>query len=228
MKFKHPLSVLLLVAYSHFAQAAPPLQGYIQLLVGELHLSEENVVIDRGGLELEGEIDSIPYLGGAVQMPTKNDLFGYGWEGGGFVSWENDEVSYLATSGPNGGTIRVRVDNSFFLFETFMGVYSSFKPLERLRFYTGAGPLFLYARAESEDLDQSVNDIPEDPEAGTNSDNDFGIGWYARAGVDLGITKDTWIGLNVRHIEADLDLSKSVGKFDVDGEMYLLTVTHRY
>ena len=213
---------------SGVSYAAPPLPGYIQLLVGELHLSEDNVVIDRGGRELEGAVDSIPYLGGAVQMPTKNDLFGYGMEAGGFVSWKNDEVSYFASSGPNGGNLKIRVDNSFFLFETFLGAYGSFKPTERLRFYTGAGPLFLYARAESEDLDQTEDNIPVDSTERNNSDSDLGIGWYARAGFDLGVTNDTWIGLNVRHIEADLNLSKSVGKFDIDGEMYLFSVTHRY
>lgn len=224
----HRYLALVILLFSGLAHAAPPLPGYIQLLVGELQFGEGNVVIDRDGRELEGTVDSIPYLGGAVQMPTKNDLFGYGMEAGGFVSWKNDEVSYLATSGPDGGKLRVRVDNSFFLFETFLGAYGSFKPADRLRFYTGAGPLFVYARAESEDLEQSEDDIPVDPEEGSNSDNDFGIGWYARVGVDLGVTNDTWIGLNVRHINADLDLSKSVGKFDIDGEMYLFSVTHRY
>jgi hypothetical protein len=220
--------VLALATASFFASAAQPLPGYIQLLVGELHMSDDNVVIDRGGLEYEGSVDSIPYLGGAVQMPTKNDIFGYGYEAGGFVSWENDEVSYLATSGSNGTTVRIRVDNSFFLFETFLGAYGAFKPTERLRFYTGAGPLFLYARAESEDLDDDATSNTQPSDEGKNSDNDFSIGWYARAGVDLGITKDTWVGLNVRHIESNLNLSKSVGKFDIDGEMYLISVTHRY
>lgn len=219
---------LLLFVFSGLAQAAQPLQGYIQLLVGELHLSEENIVIDRDGRELEGSIDSIPYLGGAVQMPTKNDVFGYGMEAGAFVSWRNEDLSYFASSGPDGGKLRVRVDNSFFLFETFLGAYGAFKPADRLRFYAGAGPLFVYARAESEDLDQTEDDIPVNPIEASNSDNDFGIGWYARVGFDLGVTKDTWIGLNARHIEADLNLSKSVGKFDIDGEMYLFSVTHRY
>lgn len=227
MKLQRYLTLMLFV-FSGFAHAAPPLQGYIQLLVGELHLSEDNVVIDRGGRNLEGTIDSIPYLGGAVQMPEKNDLFGYGMEAGGFVSWQNDEVNYFASSGPDGGKLTVRIDNSFFLFETFLGAYGSFKPNERLRFYTGAGPLFVYARAESEDLSQREDDIPVNPIETNNSDSDLGIGWYARAGFDLGVTKDTWLGLNVRHIKADLNLSKSVGKFDIDGEMYLFSVTHRY
>ncbi len=220
--------VIIVLMFSGLTHAAPPLPGYIQLLAGELQLGDDNVVIDRGGRELEGTVDSIPYLGGAVQMPTINDLFGYGMEAGGFVSWENDELSYLATSGPDGGKLRVRVDNSFFLFETFLGAYGSFKPHERLRFYTGAGPLFVYARAESEDLEQSEDDNPVDPEESSNSDHDFSIGWYARVGFDLGVTNDTWIGLNVRHINADLDLSKSVGKFDIDGKMYLFSVTHLY
>lgn len=54
------------------------------------------------------------------------------------------------------------------------------------------------------------------------------LGWYARAGLEFQLTPETWVGANVRHMSAQADLSESLGVFDMDGELYLLTITNRY
>jgi len=205
---------------------------YGQVMFGSLKLNDNTVTFKSNDEVFEGELpDSLPYLGAAAQVIMKDDVFGYGWEGGGFFSWKNQNVAYYGSSGGGGTEIRIIVDNSFWSFETFFGLYGSFKPSDRLRFYVSAGPLFLFATTKVEEV--------EEPEVAPDTSNtividvnsyhtDFTIGAYARAGFDIQLQKDIWLGASVRHMEASLDLNKSIGSFDIDGELYFLTLTQKY
>lgn len=205
---------------------------YMQVLLGQLKLDDGTVNVTREDVELEGEMDDIPYLGAAAQVILKEGVVGYGWEGGGFVSWVNDDVSYYGYSGSQGTRVKISVDNAFWSFETFMGLYVDLKPTDRLRFYVSGGPLALYAHAETENSDEEPVVTPQNGEVvvsnGDREDDAFTFGLYARAGVELRITEHTWAGLNVRYMQAEVDLSDSIGEFDIDGNVYLLSITNRY
>lgn len=204
---------------------------YMQVLLGQLQLDDSSVTITREDVDLAGELDDIPYLGAAAQVILNDDTVGYGWEGGGFISWINEDVNYAGYSGPQGSKIAISVDNAFWSFETFMGLYADLKPADRLRLYASAGPLALYARAETDRSDEQPVVTPLGTAVVTNennSDSDFTFGWYARAGIELRLSKNTWAGLNVRHMQAEVDLNDSLGEFNIDGNLYLLSVTNRY
>ena len=205
---------------------------YMQVLLGQLELDDSSVTITREDVDLAGELDDIPYLGAAAQVILKEGIVGYGWEGGGFVSWINEDVNYAGYSGPEGTRVAIAVDNAFWSFETFMGLYVDLKPMDRLRLYVSGGPLALYARAETENSEEEPVVTPHN---GTvvvtnddRSDNDFTFGLYARAGIELRLTEKTWAGFNVRHMQADVNLSDSIGEFAIDGNLYLFSVTNRY
>lgn len=230
------LSLLTACANISAAGVKEPLYG--QVFFGSLKLNDNTVSIRSNDETLEGELpSSIPYFGAAAQVILKDDVFGYGWEGGGFFSWINDSVSYYASGGGNGASVRINVDNNFWSFETFMGLYGSFKPVDRLRFYAGAGPLFLLATTKVDNAEEPAQ--PEQPLPNTNSgstividvnkyNTDFTVGYYARIGFDFYLQDQWWIGANVRHMNAEVDLDKTIGKFDVNGEIYLFTLTKRY
>lgn len=223
--------LLLLPLYAHGAGGQAPLYG--QVMFGSLKLNDNTVSIHTNDDVLEGDLpDSIPYLGAAAQVIWKDDVIGYGWEGGGFFSWQNDSVSYYASGGGDGGSVRISVDNDYWSFETFMGLYASLKPIDRLRFYVGAGPLFLFATAKVDNVAEQAPE-PTSFEGTTinidadNYHSDFTVGAYARAGFEFQLLDNYWMGGSVRHMKADVNLSKSVGQFDIDGDIYFLTVTKR-
>jgi len=209
-----------------------PLYG--QFMFGSLHLNDNTVSIHTDNDVLEGELpDSIPYLGVAAQVILADGLFGYGWEGGGYFSWVNDSVSYYARSDGSGATVRISADNSFWSVETFMGLYGSFKPLSGLRFYVGAGPLFLFATTKVDNVDEP-EPTPLPASSGstvvinTNDyHSDFTVGYYGRAGFDIHLQDNWWLGGSVRYMHASVDLSKTIGEFDVDGNVYFFTLTRK-
>lgn len=228
---KHSLTALALLVPTLTLAAGVKEPMYGQVMFGELKLNENNVRFTANDEVYEGELpDSIPYLGAAAQVIWKDDVIGYGWEGGGFFSWFNRSTSYYASSGGGGTTIRINIDNSFWAIETFMGLYGSFKPMEALRFYVGAGPLFLFATTKVDDAE------PEEPQPLSGSSiaidvddyhSDFTIGAYARAGFEFRLPNNYWLGASVRHMQADLDLGNTLGDFDIDGEVYYMTVTKK-
>ncbi len=228
MRFLFPLLLLWLTS---IAWAQGPSEGqYIQFLAGELHLDDGSVSITREDTDFEAEVSTLPYLGGAVQQPLRDGVFGYGWEAGAFLSWKNDQVSYYAKSGGNGTQVLINIENAFWAIETFMGAYLQVKAFNRARLYVSGGPLAMFGYAESEGVDdeviiQSSAVIIKD---GANSDTDLSLGWYSRTGAEMRVGKHTWIGASISYMDVDLDLSDSLGDFSIDGEMYLFTITNQY
>jgi opacity protein-like surface antigen len=225
------LTLLLSTSLSVMAQnTIKPM--YAQVLVGELRLSDETVTVTHDDVNFEGQLDDLPYLGAAAQVILQDGLFGYGWEAGAFVSWRNDDVEYAAQSGPGGTTVSIRVDNLFWSFETFMGLYVDIKPIDRRRLYISGGPLILFGKADIEGPDEDSLSTAYNGTIvinnGKNSDSDISAGYYGRAGIEARLTGNSWVGLSVRYMDADLDLSKSLGDFDIKGNLYLLSVTTRY
>jgi len=224
------ICIALLPAMAFAAGVKEPLYG--QVMFGSLKLNDQTVSFESNDEVFEGELpSSIPYLGAAAQVIIHDGVFGYGWEGGGFFSWKNHSVSYYGTSGGSGTQVRVVVDNAFWSFETFFGLYGSFQPTDRLRMYVGAGPLFLFATTKVDNVEE-----PEPAPAPSNTvvidtnsyNSDFALGGYARAGLDFRIQDNMWMGVSVRHMEASLDLDKTIGSFDIDGDLYFLTFTQKY
>lgn len=207
-----------------------PLYG--QVFFGQLNLSDNTVEFETDDETVLGEIpDSIPYFGAAAQNAWHDGVFGYGWEGGGFFSWKNDSVYYHVSTGGEGTTVRVAVDNQYWSFETFFGLFAAFKPHERIRFYASGGPLFMFASTKA----KSVEEPPEvSPASGSSIEidlnqyhTDFTMGGYVRAGFDIQLEDNFWVGFSARHMKASLDIPKSLGKFDIDGDVYFLTITKK-
>lgn len=219
--------LLVVIAIPAFAQRAK-VPMYMQLTAGDLKLSDNSLSLDYEDTDYNGRLETLPYLGGNAQVIVQDGTFGYGWEAGAFVSWKNDNVIYSAQSGPGGTTVNISFDNQYLAFETFMGLYADLTPTDFLRFYVSAGPLILMGRADREDTDQ-VQPLNSTIVVDVKShDTDISTGFYARLGAEFRISGNYWAGLNIRYMDSELNLSKSLGNFKIDGYSYLLCVSLRY
>lgn len=206
---------------------------YMQLLLGQLQLGDNRTANSGSSAAFDGRLGDVPYLGAVGQVVMHDDAMGYGWEGGVFFSWINDYASYYARSDGNGGTVSIRLDNAFWSLETFAGLYADYRPMSRLRFYVSGGPLLVYGVAET-DQPANAQSLPASGAGSvividvSHSDTDLSAGWYVRSGLELRLTEDLWAGLNVRHLNAHLNLSDSIGTLDLDGNQYLFSLTQRF
>lgn len=152
----------------------------------------------------------VPTIGGGFQWKYSGEAVEWGFEGLLSVGGRGSINAVAADS-----DTLVEVDVDLVLFDAFGGPFVNVWPTEDLRLYVGAGPLAQYAdfRQESE--------FAEFEAEGSG----FGLGWYARVGVELLVSGGTSVGIAARYAESDVDLDGGLGDLELEGIQYLLTVT---
>ncbi len=207
---------LLLILWPFSVQAAEtdaPI--LVQVMYGKMVVDNEED--DVGG----GDFD-IPLFGAAVQKAYGGSFVQYGIETGGLFNWQNDVRSWYVSSGSSGGTAAVALDIDGFIFDYFFGGYASVTPVPFLRLYLGGGPLFIYGYRKSENTNAQTGAKE------TTSDSGFGIGAYARAGLELILTDHVILGAGVRGTRTSLALNDASGSVDIEGWQYFGGVSFRF
>lgn len=169
-------------------------------------------VEDNGGGSIDGDrgdLDQLPLIGGGAQWKFGGERVDYGLEGLLSFSWRGDAEAFVI----GGGGAAVAVDVDLLLFELYGGPFASTFLGEKLRLYGGAGPLLQFA-----DYAQSGNGLAEDGSG-------FGVGWYARTGLELMLPSRTLIGIGTRWSDTSVDLDGGLGDLEVEGLQAVLTVS---
>jgi hypothetical protein len=180
------------------------------------------MIIPNNDPDLEGDDYDIRILGADVQKPFGGETFKYGIECGALFSLDSDVRHFSASSGPGGGQVTVSVDVNSLLFDYFFGGYLSFEPAKWLRLNVGAGPLLIYGMRETEPEASAPEDVTSESESG------FGVGLYARAGIDILLTEKIGISVGARISESTLSFEDTAGKVDVDGWQYYFGIAFHF
>ncbi len=187
----------------------------VQVMYGKMVVANDEG--DVGGGDF-----NIPLFGAAVQKAFGGDFVHYGIETGGLFNWQNDIRSWHVSGGGSGGSAAVALDINGFIFDYFFGGYASVTPVPFLRLYLGGGPLLIYGYRKSENSDAQTS-VKE-----TTSDSGFGVGAYARAGLELILTDHVIFGAGVRGTRTSLALKDASGKVDIEGWQYFGGVSFRF
>jgi hypothetical protein len=184
-----------------------------QVIVSLMELDE-----DAPGME-EKNYDLI-FFGAAAQKPFYKDTLEYGFETGANLSMENDTNVLSYSAGSSGGTAKVAIDNTWFLFDYFGGGYVAANVASRLRLYAGAGPLLIYGSWEH-DPDENDDEFDDDNESHLSA------GVYGRAGIEVAIIDRLSIGGGVRAIATNLEFDDSLGEIKVEGPQYFFNISFK-
>ncbi|MGI9328804.1 MAG: hypothetical protein ACR2PZ_26550 [Pseudomonadales bacterium] len=212
--------------------AAPPgpkVQQYVQSWLGAVDADDSWSLTDpETEAPLTGDFSSLPMVGGAGQR-LWGERIQYGFEGGGLVGWKNDRVGFYGTN----GLVRIRVDNSLFLFEPFFGGVVAVQPTNWMRLYAAAGPSIAWAYLDDEDVD---DEDEEDSGNGTtvigsgtgvvvnleDGQDDFSFSVYVRAGLDFQFSNGFSVGVSGRYVDHEFDFNDR-GKLAIDEIQWFLT-----
>ncbi len=191
-----------------------PPTGWIQGMFGLAEL--DDISIDPAAGLQPDELDSgtVPFVGAAWQVPLRGDGVRVGYEAGAFLGGRTD-TQRKDLSG--GGQIIV-LDQELLLFDVFAGLSVIAHPSESVRLYFGVGPTFQYA-----DVDTDLADAMNQPVRVDGSG--FGLGIYARAGIDVRAGKELDVGLGVRWLDATIDVGRELGDLEYETVQVLLTFT---
>ncbi len=193
-------------------------QNYIvQALLGAVQY--ENLKLDVDGGVAEIDLSLIPQIGAGWGTIPKGDRFQYGLECSFLFGFMVDDIRFTS-SGGGGTTVRVSAD--MWMFDLAGGGYASLflDKNNKVRVYAAAGPLLTYANYQSDYNEDGVG-IPEKD----NNESVFGLGLYARTGVEFRIYESGMLGLGVRGSWASVDLSEVGGSTDLTGLAAFISFT---
>ena len=192
----------------------PEARPVVQSLLGASFLDESQIVFE-GVSEVDPsalasvDYDTLPAAGISGMQPITQGTPHLGLEGSLLVSWWVKEADvYL----PGGGTIVLDVDTALWLTELSIGPYISTSMNAPVRFYAGAGASMQAGFVEFESSDE----LEEDGSA-------FGVGGYARAGLELLLGDGGLLGVGVRSVHADLDFDSGLPDVDLDALQVFVT-----
>ena len=223
----HTLTLLLLGAgFMNLNTLHAQFKG-VQGIVGATSIDEDEIVFNGvEGLDPNDASSELPTLW-TVGVASQQAAWGNpettlaGFEGGLLMSFGSDNRNVTAGN----GTAIITVDESIVLGDLFFGLFLS-QRLGGARFYTGIGPVVMYGRVTGDfnerGLDNSQQIIREETESS------WGMGGYARAGLEFDWATGGTFGIGVRGFYASLQFDQTLGDVDFQGVQGLVSYTQGF
>ena len=164
------------------------------------------------GAVATADLSTTPLFAVFFQRPFVGETVQFGFEGGILFSWWRDSTTVRAVGN---GAVLVKVDTSLFFTDLSMGPYVSTMLGRKVRLYGGVGPLLLFG------------DVDVESDEGDTRESTFGVGGYARGGVEFAIGGDGFVGLGVRGIVSDLEFD-DLPDVSLNGVQVMATFTQRF
>jgi len=197
----------------------------VQAIIGATIWDDDDLTFQTSSTEepsanAELDLSTMPTLGAAWWGTFRGERVQTGLEAGFLVSWMSDKSR---VSGGGTGSAILQVETSLVLLDFFTGLHIESQLSPRTRLYAAAGPLLMFGWAtdEQDEYDGVLGRRRNTEE----TENDVGFGLYGRAGVEISLDKDDWIGLGVRALDSELDFSDTIGKVELNGVQISLTYT---
>jgi len=218
-----PLLLLLLAAAPGGALAAG--DAILQGVVGAARFDSDSLTF-QVDTEQDGEEDlsSMPYVGLIGQYLFAGGSTRLGVEGGALFGWRSRDTTIVAGS----NQAVVKIDSSLWLLDLSAGFCLEQRLGANWRLYLAAGPAMLFAEYEAED------DVEEgaDPETVATyrgeSESEFGVGGYARLGLEYEFAPRALVGVSVRGLATNMEFDNAVAAKEVSGVQGFLTFTRNF
>jgi hypothetical protein len=183
------------------------MQGFVGVSLYDKVSREGGSSVDVDGDA--GEADELPLFGGGAQWKLAGDNLTFGLEGLFSVAGRSNASAFTA----GGGGAAIPVDVDLLVMDLYGGPFVSTFLGDKVRVYAGAGPLFEYA------------DYEQDILGSHDSGSGFGLGAYARTGLEIVTHSGTMIGVGVRWSDSSVDLGADLGRLELEGFQALVTVS---
>ncbi len=181
MESKHLLALIICTALCLLSVGEGLSQEVNGSLIGHVFYGMMNIADNEP--DPEADDFDVAIFGADAQKPLGGGTVTYGFETGALFSIDSDVRHFSASSGIGGGTAAVSVEVNSFLIDYFAGGFLAFEPARWLHLNVGAGPLLIWSQWETEPEASTADDVDH------QSDSGFGVGVYARAGLDLFVTE---------------------------------------
>ncbi len=191
--------------------------AYLQGMLGANAVGGDEVTWKRKPLDVEGgsDLGATAMIMGVGQAPlVGNKDVNAGIEIGGSFSWWLSGIDmYAFSTGSGGGVFAFTIDNQMWMAELFAGPYASVLLFDKIRLYGGAGAGFTFAYLDYEREERGYDGLKVTTR---ESDSDFSVGLYGRAGIEYQFDEDMYFGVGARYLVTDFDFSGLGARVDLE------------
>lgn len=217
----------LLTAAAAAAQQDPQL-SYLQGLVGAAAFDEDQLTFVETAADDPtapgNDLSSMPYLGIAGQYALAGTYNQVGIDASLLFGWRSASTSVVAGN----NQVRVEIDSELWLVDVAIGLYAQTLLGERWRLYGAVGPLLLFGEYSDDTEQQDLSVEPVTASRTSRSESEFGVGGYARLGLEYRMTRSALIGVAVRGITTGLEFDQTVDSGGLTGIQGFVTFTRAY
>lgn len=197
------------VTRSRWRDGQHVLQGFLGVtFYDDFKVENDGISIDGGG----DSASQMPLIGGGGQLKLGGGRVDFGIEGMFSMAWRSNATAFAVSSG--GAAVAVDIDT--FLIDLYGGPFASMFIGDRTRLYAGVGPMLEWA------------DYDQETELFSDSGSGFGVGWYARGGIEFALASRTMVGFGMRWSDSTIDLDGGVGDLEIQGVQAFITVTEGF
>ena len=222
---------LLLTSVAQAAEDLPP--TYLQAFVGAAVFTEDQMTFVKGsdidaGDETTHDLSTMPFLGFGSQYAFSEQASHFGLDGTILLGWRSHDSSLAAGN----GQARVKLDTDLWLVDLAMGIYAQTIFADSWRIYLAAGPMMIFGEYQEEVDDDALDDgnseaVDQNPPE-SSSDSGFGVGGYARVGLEYRLANGAFMGLCMRGITTNLKFDAALDDSGLSGVQGFLTYSQSF
>ncbi len=221
--------LLTLAAAAPATAAGEPALSYFQGLVGAAWFDEDKLTVADPSLGdpnmvSSDDLSTLPCLGVAAQFalaPTPSHI---GIDTSLLFGWHSDDTSIAARN----GQARVEIDSDLWLLDVAIGLYAQTILGDRWRLYGAAGPMLLYGEYSGDTTEEDLTVTPTTKTEQSSDETAFGVGGYARLGLEYLVAPNAFVGVAVRGIATTLEFDDAVEDGGLTSIQGFVTFTRAY
>lgn len=203
--------------------------AYFQGLVGAADFDKEKLSFaepefNDSNAGSANDLSTLPYLGVAGQFPLSGTGTHVGIDASLLVGWRSDDTSVSAGN----GQARIEIDSDLWLVDLAIGLYAQTILGNRWRLYGAVGPMMLFGEYSDDTTEEDLTVSNPTERRDSQSKSAFGVGGYAKLGLEYQLSGDALIGLAVRGIATNLEFDRAIDDGRLTGIQGFVTFTRAY
>lgn len=174
----------------------------------------------------EEDLSTMPFIGFVGQHLFAGDRTRLGVEGGVLFGWRSRSTTAFIGS----QQARVKIDSSLWLLDLSGGVCLHQRIGSRWRLYLAAGPTMLFGDYDADEdvREEGTTDPATTTDGSGSSESEFGVGGYARIGLEYEFAPTALVGFSVRGLATNLEFDNTVEATKVSGIQAFVTFTRNF
>jgi len=203
--------------------------SYFQGLVGAAGFDEDKLTFaerapyDQNAVSTN-DLSTMPYLGIAGQYALCGGESHIGIDASLLFGWRADDSSIAVGN----GQARVEIDSDLWLVDLAIGLYAQTLLGSRWRLYGAVGPMLLFGEYSDDTTVEDLTVTPVTETKDSNSESSFGVGGYAKLGLEYRLSGDAFMGIAVRGIATNLEFDQAIEGGDLTSIQGFVTFTRAY